>query len=206
MNRLPLSADTCARSCEDLSGDVFKQLLGKLQACPAWSIALDESTERSDIAQLLVSMQYFDNCVSEDKLAWNKKTSWHGTTLFQFARILHWLSHGAVLKRFVALLPHIISFLEEIGRPVTKLDTQFQIRLCFLADIFRHLNKLNMLLQGRQNLLCILYEAVNGFDGFFVFSKFMQRAATFCISGSREKSAAKPRHARKTPSGCLSVC
>ena len=34
----------------------------------------------------------------------------------------------------------------------------------------------------------------------------MQRAATFCISSSREKSAAKTRRARKTPSRCLSVC
>ena len=27
IRKLPLSADTCARGCEDLSGDVFKQLL-----------------------------------------------------------------------------------------------------------------------------------------------------------------------------------
>ena len=67
-----------------------------------------------------------------------------------FYNSVRWLSRGAVLERFVALLPHIISFLEEIGRPVVKLDTQFQIRLCVLAEIFGHLNKLNMLLQGRQ--------------------------------------------------------
>ena len=66
------------------------------------------------------------------------------------------------MERFVALLPHIISFLEEIDRPVAKLDTQFQIRLCVLADIFGHLDKLNMLLQ---KLLCNMYEAVKGFDG-----------------------------------------
>ena len=44
INKLPLSVDTCACRCEDLSGDVFKELLSKLRACPAWSIALDEST------------------------------------------------------------------------------------------------------------------------------------------------------------------
>ena len=49
-----------------------------------------------------------------------------------FYNSVRWLSRGAVLWRFVALLPHIISFLEEIGRPVAKLDTQFQIRLCLL--------------------------------------------------------------------------
>ena len=55
----------CCR-CDDLSGDVFKQLLSKLRACPAWSIAFDESTNISDIAQLLVHVRYFDNGVSED--------------------------------------------------------------------------------------------------------------------------------------------
>ena len=48
----------------DPSGDVFKRLLSKLRARPAWSIALDESTDRSDIAQLLVSVRYFNNLVS----------------------------------------------------------------------------------------------------------------------------------------------
>ena len=57
------------------------------------------------------------------------------------------------------------SFLEGIRRPIAKLDTQFQIRLCVLADIFGNLNKLNVLLQGRKKLLYNLYEAVNGFDG-----------------------------------------
>ena len=71
----------------------------------------------------------------------------------QFWRdLLHCFLTSSVLERFVALLPHIISSLEEIGRPVAKLDTQFQIRLCVLADIFGNLNKLNMLLQGWQKL------------------------------------------------------
>ena len=68
LTKLPLSADTSARGCEDLSGDVFKQLLSKLRACPAWSIAFDESTDRSDIAQLLAYVRYFDNGVSKDIL------------------------------------------------------------------------------------------------------------------------------------------
>ena len=54
-------------SKKDQSGDVFKQLLSTLRTCPAWSIALVESTDRNDIAQL-VSVRYFDNGVSEDIL------------------------------------------------------------------------------------------------------------------------------------------
>ena len=86
---------------------------------------------------------------------------------------------GAVLGIFIALLHHIISFLEEIGRPVVKLDTQFQIRLCVLADIFGHMNKLNMLLQGRQKLLCNLYEAVTGFDGKLSLFKVLAESGNF---------------------------
>ena len=68
ISKLPRSADTPASRCEDLSGDVFKQLLSKLRACPAWSIAVDESTDRNDIAQPLVSVRCFHNGVSEDIL------------------------------------------------------------------------------------------------------------------------------------------
>ena len=74
---------------------------------------------------------------------------------------------GSVLERFFALLLHIICFLEEIGLPVAKLDTQFQIRLCVLADICGHLSKVDMLLQGRQKLLSYLYEVVEGITGKF---------------------------------------
>ena len=60
ISKLPLSAR--------VRGDVFKQLLSKLRACLARSVAHDDSTGRSDIAQLLVSVRYFDNGVSEDIL------------------------------------------------------------------------------------------------------------------------------------------
>ena len=58
-----------------------------------------------------------------------------------------------------------MSFLKEIDHPVAHLeDDKFRVRLCFLTDIFGHLNKLNLLLQGRHKLLCNLYEAVKGFE------------------------------------------
>ena len=75
-----------------------------------------------------------------------------------------WLSRGAILERFTTLYKHIVSFLEEIGQPFAHLeDKNFQIRLCVLTDVFSHINKLNLQLQGRQKLLCNLCEAVNGF-------------------------------------------
>ena len=51
IGKLPLSPDTCARRCDELSGDIFTQLMTKLPACPAFSLALDESTDKSDTAQ-----------------------------------------------------------------------------------------------------------------------------------------------------------
>ena len=82
-----------------------------------------------------------------------------------FYNSVRWLSRGAFLERFAALLPHIVSFLKEIGHPVAHLvDAKFRVRLCVLTDIFGHLNKLNLLLQGRHKLLCNLYEAVKGFE------------------------------------------
>ena len=60
---------------------------------------------------------------------------------------VRWLSRGAFLERFAALLPHIVSFLKEIYHPVAHLeDDKFRVRLCVLTDIFGHLNKLNLLL------------------------------------------------------------
>ena len=68
IGKLPLSPDTCARRCDELSGDIFTQLMTKLRACPDFSHAIDESTDKSDIAQLMVSVRYFNEGVSEDFL------------------------------------------------------------------------------------------------------------------------------------------
>ena len=58
-----------------------------------------------------------------------------------------------------------MSFLKEIDHPGAYLeDDKFRVRLCILTDIFGHLNKLNLLLQGQHKLLCNLYEAVKGFE------------------------------------------
>ena len=68
IGKLPLSPDTCARRCDELSGDIFTQLMTKLRACPVFSLALGESTDKSDTAQLMVYLRYFNEGVSEDFL------------------------------------------------------------------------------------------------------------------------------------------
>ena len=68
IGKLPLSPDICARRCDELSGDIFTLLMTKLRVCPAFSLAIDESTHKSDTAQLMVSVRYFNEGVSEDFL------------------------------------------------------------------------------------------------------------------------------------------
>ena len=82
-----------------------------------------------------------------------------------FYNSVRWLSQTTFIERFAALLPHIVSFLKEIDHPVSHLeDDKFRVQHCVLTDIFGHLNKLNLLLQGRHKLLCNLYEAVKSFE------------------------------------------
>ena len=68
IGKLPLAPDTCARRCDELSGDIFTQLVTKLRACPDFSLAVDETTDKSDKAQLMVYVRYFNEGVSEDFL------------------------------------------------------------------------------------------------------------------------------------------
>ena len=70
IGKLPLSPDTCARRCDELSGDIFMQLMTKLLACPAFSLALGQNTDKSDTAQLMlmVSVRYYNEGVSDDFL------------------------------------------------------------------------------------------------------------------------------------------
>ena len=53
-----------------------------------------------------------------------------------FYNSVRWLSRDACLERFVALFPHIVSFLVDIGRPVAHLENdKFRGRLYVPADI-----------------------------------------------------------------------
>ena len=97
-----------------------------------------------------------------------------------FYNNVRWLSRGAFLERYAALLPHIVSFLKEIDHPFAHLeDDKFRVRLCVLTDIFGHLNKVNLLLQGRHKWLCNLYEAVKGFEDKVTLFKVHAKGGNF---------------------------
>lgn len=55
---LQLSDSTLTRRMEDIGKDLCDQLLAGLRAVPCFSIAVDESTDITDVAQLCVGMRF----------------------------------------------------------------------------------------------------------------------------------------------------
>ena len=78
---------------------------------------------------------------------------------------VRWLSRGAVLQRFCECLPTIRAFLVEKDAAYKELDdTVWLCKLYFLADVTQHLNSLNVLLQGKGQLVSSLFEEVRVFQ------------------------------------------
>ena len=80
---------------------------------------------------------------------------------------VRWLSPGKVLDRFMELLPAVRTFLKEKGRRdllAHLVDDTFVCYTAFLTDILRHLNSLNLKLQGKQRILPTMMSDVAAFQ------------------------------------------
>lgn len=78
---------------------------------------------------------------------------------------VRWLSRGEVLRRFVACLEHVKTFLKSKDLNYPQLENpEWLEKLHFLVDMTGHLNKLNESLQGRGNTALQMLEAVLSFE------------------------------------------
>uniref|UniRef100_A0A3B3IMQ0 Uncharacterized protein n=1 Tax=Oryzias latipes TaxID=8090 RepID=A0A3B3IMQ0_ORYLA len=78
---------------------------------------------------------------------------------------VRWLSRGRVLSRLFELRAEVHTFLTEHGSHHATMfeNTDWLAKLCYLADIFRKLNELNMSLQGKDTSILNLNDKVGGF-------------------------------------------
>lgn len=80
---------------------------------------------------------------------------------------VRWLSRGKVLARFMELLPAVRIFLKEKNRHdllASLEDEIFVQNAAFLTDITRHLNSLNLTLQGEKKILPTMMNDVAAFE------------------------------------------
>ena len=68
VKQLSLSAKTAVRRIEVLSDAVHGEVIGGLRRANNFSMALDESTDNTDVAQLCVYVRYFDGKVFKEEL------------------------------------------------------------------------------------------------------------------------------------------
>uniref|UniRef100_A0A8C4NEB7 SPIN-DOC-like zinc-finger domain-containing protein n=1 Tax=Eptatretus burgeri TaxID=7764 RepID=A0A8C4NEB7_EPTBU len=80
-------------------------------------------------------------------------------------RAVRWLSRGKMLERVFSLRDQLASFLREKGNPVLQFeDPAWVCDIGFLVDITRHLNELNIHLQGKDVLVPDLLAFVKAFE------------------------------------------
>ena len=92
---------------------------------------------------------------------------------------VRWLSKGKSLQRIWAIRHHLIEFPATVGNRTTQaahyhemlMDDKKMEKIAFLTDMFRHLNDLNLQLQGEGKSIIALWSTVRAFKtklGMFV--------------------------------------
>jgi hypothetical protein len=82
----------------------------------------------------------------------------------QYHNHVRWLSRGNVLQRVLRLRTEILAFLHDHDRDHDQLcDDVWLLKLAFLTDITKHLNELNLKLQGQQKFLPDMIMCIEAF-------------------------------------------
>jgi zinc finger BED domain-containing protein 5/7/8/9 len=78
----------------------------------------------------------------------------------------HWLSRGKVLQRVFEMRKEIELFLADKDPLLSQrlLETVWLIHLCYLVDIYNHVNDLNTSMQGHNETIISSNEKVNSFQ------------------------------------------
>uniref|UniRef100_A0A3B4ZF37 HAT C-terminal dimerisation domain-containing protein n=1 Tax=Stegastes partitus TaxID=144197 RepID=A0A3B4ZF37_9TELE len=222
---MPLSDTSNTRRVEILATDVFEALLSDLKKVEVMSIALDDSTDRFDTAQLCVYVHFYDvdtghttgevffdkilsffqdngldvtrvcMLVTDGALSMTGKVSgltarW--TAVAPRMTFLHCIVHQAVLcaklnGHFKSVMDNVMAtvnfiratsslqhrlflFLHDSEQKKAEahlnriMDADFMADVCFLSDLFTHLNRLNLGLQGREKTIIDLVEQTRAFQ------------------------------------------
>ena len=78
---------------------------------------------------------------------------------------VRWLSRGEMLKRVFELKDEIQIFMQLKGQPIPEFqDDDWLCDFAFLIDITSHLNELNTRLQGKDQLISMMFEHIKGFQ------------------------------------------
>ncbi|XP_064113155.1 general transcription factor II-I repeat domain-containing protein 2-like [Macrobrachium nipponense] len=154
---MPVSARAMERCISEMTDNVSQQQMVALTSTPVISVALDESMDINSIPSLAVFARYSDTEHREFQAFLEEVDSVYKD--IPFRRSVRWLSCGKVLERFVECFDEIQIFLSEKGQDYPELeDRDWIVKLKFLSDITKHLNDLNLLLQGAGKTVMDLYD------------------------------------------------
>lgn len=93
---------------------------------------------------------------------------------------VRWLSCGKVLQRFFELRAVIEIFLNEKHRPLTQLQNNAWLwKLAFYVDLTKHVNELNLRLQGENQHLPDLYTNIKSFRKKLILFQSQLRSKCF---------------------------
>ncbi|XP_065665362.1 general transcription factor II-I repeat domain-containing protein 2-like [Hydra vulgaris] len=185
-NNISFSRNTVDEHVNDIATDLKSQFTKICKDVQTFSIAVDESTDVKDVAQLSVFIRgcNFKYEITEELLEIASVVNFiraRGLNHCQFASLLNennseyedlpyytevpWLSCHKVLKVFNHLKTKIFQFLETKEQDISDIKiTKFLQDLPFLVDITKQLNDLNIVLQGKNKLITTMFDNVRVFQ------------------------------------------
>ncbi|KAM3836157.1 general transcription factor II-I repeat domain-containing protein 2A-like [Diretmus argenteus] len=173
-----LSRRTVTRRVEAIAGNLELQLKNRAADFDCFSLALDESCDVRDNAQLLIflrgitadfqiteelaSMQSIKGTTAGNDLFTEENESEHGD--ISYHSNVRWLSLGKVLKSVWDLRDQIQNFCGKKGHDIPELSEEDWVAdLGFAVDVTALMNELNVKLQCKGLFVHEMYSAVTAF-------------------------------------------